>query len=141
MHKNGAAMTEADARVGRVLDTVQRFDVIRLRRIRAEWDSANVAERKLAWQAVKQAVEATGRKDIIQDAKNWIIRWAQSNTGAQIGWTSGVGKSVNATTFDSRMAAIPPIFDATAAVAFADILDADEYNVLYGPFSTGIAGS
>jgi len=99
----------------------------------AAWESAEEQRRRLAWKAVRRAARSANRGRALKAAQSnittWSNRWsplvAYGNPGAL------VGGDVRA---EVMRRAVPALVDAVSALVVGGLIDAADFEALYGPF-------
>lgn len=99
----------------------------------AAWGAIEPAERTTAWQLVREETKSTGREDLLDEARESVLRWSRGIglEGSAYSLTQGDDLS----SAEARNQALPPVLDAAAAVILRDRLPAEAFDVLYAPWA------
>ena len=115
-----------------ILDTVAHLDRETTRLLAAAWKTVKPQDRDAAWASVHDAIEATGRAELLEDVRRQVELWGRSAGGSP--WTWQFGTMTDVDRGNIRRAAMPAILDAAAAVLARDRLSPRDLEILAGPW-------
>jgi hypothetical protein len=120
--------------LGRLLGAAFDLDDIALGRVRSVWDGLDEAQRLYTWRQVERALKTTGRRRLMDDARDAVRQWV-SSASAQ---SSAFGLPVQpmGPPLDARVRASGAILAAAAAVIVGDQLEPTERALLMRPFAS-----
>jgi hypothetical protein len=119
--------------LARFADEVDRLQDGDLLFLRSAWEGQPGLEREKAWEAVKDALAASGRAREAEDLEVGLVRWAGA-AGQVVGYATWIDPSGHLMERDLRRQALPALRDAGNALLLGDVLSPDAFAVLIGPW-------
>lgn len=128
-----------EAELDDLLDFLGELTVDDTRAMAAAWAEIDPAERTSAWALVRSETKAARRDRALDEARETVARWAAGSSHSLEGSPYSVSYGQDLDKRDTRVQAAAPVLDAAAAVIVRDLLPADAFDVLYGPWAVATA--
>jgi hypothetical protein len=101
----------------------------------AAWGAIDPAERTAAWRLVREETGAAGRGDLLDEARESVLRWSRESGSALEGSPYSLTHGDDLSRAEARARALPPVLDAAAALIVRDRLPIGIFDVLYAPWA------
>ncbi len=104
----------------------------------AAWGAIDPAERTAAWRLVREGTSASDRDDLLDEAREAVMRWSRESGSALQGSPYSLTHGDDLSRAEARAKALPPVLDAAAALIVRDLVPAEVFDVLYAPWAAGM---
>nr|MBA2254039.1 hypothetical protein [Chloroflexota bacterium] len=82
----------------------------------AAWGAIDPAERTAAWRLVREGTSASDRDDLLDEAREAVMRWSRESGSALQGSPYSLTHGDDLSRAEARAKALPPVLDAAAAL-------------------------
>ena len=128
---------DAEAALDDFLDQLADVTPLDARAMVAAWDEVDAAKRTAAWERVREEARSSGRDDLLDAARQAVLRWSQQSTHALEGSPYSVTQGDDMQRLESRLASARPVLDGAAATILSDRLEPEQFDTLYAPWAVG----